>query len=170
MVFEDDAGRANRIVEKFNLTAENTASIRSEVGKSREPRGSAQAPDLSRPHPKRARRISCWTRCWKNRPKRKRASRIIRQQSNPILLGKRRKNPVRPRLPQRTTADPQRVLLNRRRNLSARSCGRFRRRGSRKRKHLAGRNRPRPKRRRRKRPSISRRSEKKQNQRRGKRL
>ena len=44
MVFEDDAGRANRIVEKFNLTAENTASIRSEVGKSREPRGSAQAP------------------------------------------------------------------------------------------------------------------------------
>lgn len=44
MVFEDDAGRANRIVEKFNLTAENTASIKSEVGKSRQSRGSEQAP------------------------------------------------------------------------------------------------------------------------------
>ena len=44
LVFEDDAGRANRIVEKFKLVAENTASIKSEIEKSRESRGSEQAP------------------------------------------------------------------------------------------------------------------------------
>ena len=33
LVFEDDAGRANRIVEKFKLVAENTASIKSEIEK-----------------------------------------------------------------------------------------------------------------------------------------
>ena len=44
LVFEDDAGRANRIVEKFKLVAENTASIKSEIEKSRESRGSGQAP------------------------------------------------------------------------------------------------------------------------------
>ncbi len=38
MVFEEDAGRANRIVEKFDLTAENTASIKSEAEQSREAR------------------------------------------------------------------------------------------------------------------------------------
>lgn len=44
MVFEEDAGRANRIVEKFDLTAKNTASIKSEIEQSRESRGSEQAP------------------------------------------------------------------------------------------------------------------------------
>lgn len=44
MVFEDDAGRANRIVEKFDLTAQNTASIKSEIEKSKESRSSEQAP------------------------------------------------------------------------------------------------------------------------------
>ena len=44
LVFEDDAGRANRIVEKFKLVAENTASIKSEIEKSRESRGSEQPP------------------------------------------------------------------------------------------------------------------------------
>ena len=44
MVFEEDAGRANRIVEKFDLTANNTASIKSEIEQSRESRGSEQAP------------------------------------------------------------------------------------------------------------------------------
>ncbi|MDD4509310.1 MAG: PcfB family protein [Oscillospiraceae bacterium] len=43
MVFEDDSARANRIVEKFKLTAVNTASIKSEIEKSREARGTGQA-------------------------------------------------------------------------------------------------------------------------------
>lgn len=44
MVFEDDASRANRIVEKFELTAVNTASIKSEIEKAKESRGGEQAP------------------------------------------------------------------------------------------------------------------------------
>lgn len=44
MVFEDDASRANRIVEKFELTAVNTASIKSEIEKTKESRGGEQAP------------------------------------------------------------------------------------------------------------------------------
>ena len=44
LVFEDDAGRANRIVEKFKLVAENTASIKSEIEKSRESRGGERTP------------------------------------------------------------------------------------------------------------------------------
>ena len=44
MVFEDDAARVNRIVEKFDLVAENTASIKDEIAKSKQTRGSEQAP------------------------------------------------------------------------------------------------------------------------------
>lgn len=44
MVFDDDAARVNRIVEKFDLVAENTASIQDEITKSRQARGSEQAP------------------------------------------------------------------------------------------------------------------------------
>lgn len=43
LVFEDDAARANRIVEKFKLTAVDTASIKEDIEKSREQRGSEPA-------------------------------------------------------------------------------------------------------------------------------
>ena len=43
LVFEDDAARANRIVEKFNLTVVDTASIKEDIEKSREQRGSEPA-------------------------------------------------------------------------------------------------------------------------------
>lgn len=42
LVFEDDAARANRIVEKFKLTVVDTASIKEDIEKSREQRGSEQ--------------------------------------------------------------------------------------------------------------------------------
>ena len=125
LVFEDDAGRANRIVEKFKLVAENTASIKSEFR-------------------------------WLARSlKKKRASRKIRRRRKRILFPKRRKNPLRPRLPPRTAAGTQRVLLTRRKNPSGRNCGRFRRRGSRKRSCLTRKNPPRQKRPRRKPPPIN---------------
>lgn len=154
LVFEDDAGRANRIVEKFKLVAENTASIKSEIEKSRESRGSEQAPPSSLPR-KRARKISWWTKCWKNPRKKKRASRKIRRRRKRILFPKRRKNPLRPRLPPRTAAGTQRVLLTRRKNPSGRNCGRFRRRGSRKRSCPMKKKPPRQKRPRRKPPPIN---------------
>ena len=43
LVFEDDAARANRIVEKFKLTVVDTASIKEDSEKSREQRGSEPA-------------------------------------------------------------------------------------------------------------------------------
>ena len=43
LVFEDDAARANRIVEKFKLTVVDTASIKEDIEKSREQRGSEPA-------------------------------------------------------------------------------------------------------------------------------
>ena len=55
LVFEDDAARANRIVEKFKLTVVDTASIKEDIEKSREQRGSEQrdseptAPEQSAP-------------------------------------------------------------------------------------------------------------------------
>ena len=116
LVFEDDAGRANRIVEKFKLVAENTASIKSEIEK---------------------------------------YSRKTRRRRKRILFPKRRKNPLRPRLPPRTAAGTQRVLLTRRKNPSGRNCGRFRRRGSRKRSCPTRKKPPRQKRPRRKPPPIN---------------
>ena len=50
LVFEDDAARANRIVDKFNLTVVDTASIKADIEKSREERGGApQAPEKAAP-------------------------------------------------------------------------------------------------------------------------
>ena len=60
LVFEDDAARANRIVEKFNLTVVDTAPSRRT---SRNPANSAAAnrQHRNRPHQKRARTTNCWT-------------------------------------------------------------------------------------------------------------
>lgn len=44
IVFADDAARVNRIVEKFDLVAENTASIKDEIAKSKQARGGEQTP------------------------------------------------------------------------------------------------------------------------------
>lgn len=50
LVFEDDAARANRIVDKFNLTVVDTASIKEDIEKSREERGGEpQAPEKAAP-------------------------------------------------------------------------------------------------------------------------
>lgn len=50
LVFQDDAARANRIVEKFNLTVVDTASIKEDIEKSREERGSEpEAPEKAAP-------------------------------------------------------------------------------------------------------------------------
>ena len=50
LVFEDDAARADRIVDKFNLTVVDTASIKEDIEKSREERGGEpQAPEKAAP-------------------------------------------------------------------------------------------------------------------------
>ena len=55
LVFEDDAARANRIVEKFKLTVVDTASIKEDIEKSREQRGSEPAaPEQAMPEKEKA--------------------------------------------------------------------------------------------------------------------
>ena len=50
LVFEDDAARANRVGEKFNLTVVDTASIKEDIEKSREERGSEpETPEKAAP-------------------------------------------------------------------------------------------------------------------------
>ena len=130
LVFEDDAGRANRIVEKFKLVAENTASIKSEIEKSRESRGSEQAPPEQ------------------SAPQKSEEDKLVDE----MLEKPAQKEKGQPENP---AAGTQRVLLTRRKNPSGRNCGRFRRRGSRKRSCPTRKNPPRQKRPRRKPPPIN---------------
>ena len=119
LVFEDDAARANRIVDKFNLTVVDTASIKEDIEKSREERGGEP----------------------------------------------RRKNPIRPRLSQRTAASPQGVLLmSRRSRLSVRSFVTSRPSGRKRRRLQRGRNRLHPKRGRPRKPRGTSRPSPKRNQ------
>ena len=62
LVFQDDAARANRIVEKFKLTVVDTASIKEDIEKSREERGGEPAaPEKAAPQKQKSQ---------KERPKR----------------------------------------------------------------------------------------------------
>lgn len=61
LVFQDDAARANRIVEKFNLTVVDTASIKEDIEKSREERGSEPEAPRRKLRRKRARTTNFWT-------------------------------------------------------------------------------------------------------------
>ena len=55
LVFQDDAARANRIVEKFNLTVVDTASIKEDIEKSRGARQRTGSPGESRAGKERGR-------------------------------------------------------------------------------------------------------------------
>ena len=130
LVFEDDAARANRIVEKFNLTVVDTASIKEDIQKSREQRGSEPAaPEQAAPE----------------------------KSQDDKLLDELMEKPSQKEKAARAAASPQGVLLTGRRNrLSARSCGTFRPSGRRRRKWQRQRNLPYPRNRRRKPPGTSR--------------
>ena len=88
---------------------------------------------LSKQPRKRARRISWWTKCLKSPRKRKRVNRKIHRRRKRILFPRRRKNPLRPRLPPRAAADTQRVLFDPPKKSVREELREFRRRGSRKR-------------------------------------
>lgn len=134
LVFEDDAARANRIVEKFNLTVVDTASIKEDIQKSREQRGSEPAaPEQAAPEKSQDDKLL-------DELMEKPAQKEKAEPEHPAAektdsFTRRRKNPIRPRLSPRAAASPQGVLLTGRRNhLSARSCGTFRPSGRRRRK------------------------------------
>ena len=152
LVFQDDAARANRIVEKFNLTVVDTASIKEDIEKSREERGSEpETPEKAAPEKSEDDKLL-------DELMEKPAQKEKAQPENPAaektpLLRERRKNPIRPRLSQRTAAAPQGVLLMGTGSLlSGRSFGTSRPSGRKRRKPPGTRNRQRPRRRRRRKP------------------
>ncbi len=55
LVFEDDAARANRIVDKFNLTVVDTASIKEDIEKNPARSAAASRRPRKKPPRKRAR-------------------------------------------------------------------------------------------------------------------
>ena len=157
LVFEDDAARANRIVEKFKLTVVDTASIKEDIEKSREQRGSEPAaPEQAMPEKSVDDQLLDELM---EKPTQKEKA----QPENPAaeknaLLPQRRKNPLRPSLSPRAAASPQGVLLMEPRSLpSGRSCGTSRPSGRRRRRLPGPRSRLHPRRRRlRKQPGTSR--------------
>ena len=134
LVFEDDAARANRIVEKFKLTVVDTASIKEDIEKSREQRGSEPAaPEQAMPEKSVDDQL------------------LDELMEKPTQKEKaqRRKNPLRPSLSPRAAASPQGVLLMEPRSLpSGRSCGTSRPSGRRRRRLPGPRSRLHPRRRR----------------------
>ncbi|MFQ9873078.1 MAG: PcfB family protein [Oscillospiraceae bacterium] len=91
LVFEDDAARANRIVEKFKLTVVDTASIKEDIEKSREQRGSEPAaPEQAMPEKSEDDQLLDELM---ESPPRKKAQPKIRQRRRTPLLPQRRKNP-----------------------------------------------------------------------------
>lgn len=164
LVFEDDAARANRIVEKFNLTVVDTASIKEDIEKSREERGSEpQAPEKTAPEKSEDDKLL--DELMENQPKKRKASRKTRRRRKAPLFPQRRKNPIRPRLSQRTAASPQGVLLMSRRSLpSVRSFVTSRPSGRKRRRLRSWRNRLHPKRKRPRKPRGTSRPNPKRNQ------
>ena len=107
LVFQDDAARANRIVEKFKLTVVDTASIKEDIEKSREQRGSEPAaPEQAMPEKSVDDQLLDELM---EKPTQKEKA----QPENPAageerpLLPQRRKNPLRPSLSPRAAASPQ---------------------------------------------------------------
>lgn len=98
LVFQDDAARANRIVEKFKLTVVDTASIKEDIEKSREERGSEPAAP-EKAAPEKSEEDLLIDELMEKPTQKEKA-----QPENPAAeknapLPQRRKNPIRPRLP-----------------------------------------------------------------------
>lgn len=125
MVFQDDAARVNRIVERLELTVLDTASIRSELEPSLErerPQGKGPVPEkqqkdlFRRSSPPRT---NCWMNFWKGRLHKPRKQ----------ALSCRGRAVLRPRIPPRPARASERVLLSV--LLSGWNCGKSRPNGRR---------------------------------------
>lgn len=131
----DDAARANRIVEKFNLTVVDTASIKEDIEKSREERGSEpEAPEKLAPEKSEDDKLLDEL-MEKPAQKEKAQAENPAAEKNAPFTGAAGEIPIRPRLSQRTAAAPQGVLLMGTGSLlSGRSCGTSRPSGRKRRK------------------------------------
>lgn len=134
MVRAEDASKINRIVERFKLAAVDTVSIKRDIEKSKTEKSAAPSvPEQEKPDKEADDRLL--DDLMGAPVKKASAQRQIPKRKKPRLLGQRRRNPIRPRLPQRSKAEPPRVLLNRPKNapLSVKNCGKSRRNSKRRR-------------------------------------
>lgn len=138
MVRAEDASKINRIVERFKLAAVDTVSIKRDIEKSKAEKTAApSAPEQEKPDKEADDRL---LDDLMGAPVKRRK---IRSQTP---KRQRRRNPIRPRLSQRSKAEPPRVLLNRPKNapLFVKNCGKSRR-NSKRRQLLPKKNPPFPK-------------------------
>lgn len=130
LVFESDAARVNRIVDRFKFSVVDTASIKRDIERSKTEKGKSTAPLLPNSRsPTRRRTTACLTIYWEHPFKRRKPHPKTQKQAKPLFFKKRRRHPIRPRLPQRSKAEPPRVLLNHPKNapLFVKNCGKSRR-------------------------------------------
>lgn len=134
MVRAEDASKINRIVERFKLAAVDTVSIKRDIEKSKAEKTAAPfAPEQEKPDKEADDRLL--DDLMGVPVKRRNERRRIPKSAKMILLGKRRRNPIRPRLSQRSKTEPPRVLLSRPKNapLFVKNCGKSRRNSKRRR-------------------------------------
>ena len=163
LVFEDDAARANRIVEKFKLTVVDTASIKEDIEKSREQRGSEPAaPEQAMPE--KSEDDQLLDELMEKPVQKEKAQTEHPSAEKTDSFTPAAENPIRPHLSPRTAASPQGVLLMGPKSLpSGRSCGTSRPSGRRRRRLPGPRSRLRPRRRRLRKPHGTSRSNPKRN-------
>ena len=164
LVFEDDAARANRIVDKFNLTVVDTASIKEDIEKSREERGGEpQAPEKAAPEKSEDDRLL--DELMENQPKKRKASRKTPLRRKASLYPSGGKIPsVRAYLREQQQVRQGVLLMSRRSRLSVRSFVTSRPSGRKRRRLQRGRNRLHPKRGRPRKPRGTSRPSPKRNQ------
>ena len=133
MVRAEDAPKINRIVERFKLATVDTASIKSEIVKSRAAKQEEKAPATKETPAEKNTDAFIDELMATPGPKKEPAA---EQSDNPNPTTATTENPVRPSLSQSATGKPERWLLNSQEAQSVTSCGRSAIPGRRRRRNL----------------------------------
>lgn len=116
MVRAEDASKINRIVERFKLATVDTVSIKRDIEQTKADKTAPSAPEQEKPDKAADDRL---LDDLLGAPVQK------EEHASPNPAAAKTENPVRPRLPPRSKAEPPRVLLSLPKNapLSVRNCG-----------------------------------------------
>ena len=147
LVFEDDAARANRIVEKFKLTVVDTASIKEDIEKSREQRGEEPAaPEKAAPEKSEDDRLV--DELMENPVQKERAQpeHPAAEKTDSFTPAAEKSHPSAP-ISENSSKSARGTLMVPKSRPSGRSCGTSRPEGNRRRKRPGPRSRLRPRRR-----------------------
>ena len=164
LVFEDDAARANRIVDKFNLTVVDTASIKEDIEKSREERGGEpQAPEKAAPEKSEDDRLLDELMEKPAQKEKSQPENPSAEKSVPFTPAEEKSHPSAP-ISENSSKSARGLLMSRRSRLSVRSFVTSRPSGRKRRRLQRGRNRLHPKRGRPRKPRGTSRPSPKRNQ------